>query len=116
MVTQDDILIDQETSKMLSKSRKLQERKVAISKEVQRKKFKFNTRGKLRKDEIQEIKRTHKKNIFSWLEKEKAKVVEMDVFEEKENTMDKEIQMEGTERDLDREDRLCRVKKRQKDF
>ena len=111
-----DILIDQETNKLLSKSRKLQERKVAISTEVQKKKFKFNTRGKLRKDEIMELKRTHKKNIFSWLTEEKAKVIEMDTFEEKENTMDREIQLEVKEMDLDREDRLHRVKKRQKEF
>ena len=84
--------------------------------EVQKKKFKFNTRGKLRKDEILELKRTHKKNIFRWLTEEKAKVIEMDTFEEKENTMDKETQLEITEMDLDREDRLHRVKKRQREF
>ena len=59
-----------------------------------------------------ELKRTHKKNIFSWLTEEKAKVIEMNTFEEKENTMDREIQLEITEMDLGREDRLHRVKKR----
>ena len=37
---------------LICKSKKLQERKLTISSEVKKKKFKFNTRGKLRKDEI----------------------------------------------------------------
>mgnify|MGYP001236078265 CR=1 FL=1 len=49
------VLLDPETDTLLNKSRKLQERKMAISTEVQKKKFKFNTRGKLRKDEIQDV-------------------------------------------------------------
>ena len=62
------------------------------------------------------MKMIEESNIFSWLKDEKAKVMEMDMFEEKVNTMDKEIQMEVTEMDLDKEDRLCRVRNRQKEF
>ena len=53
-------LVDKETNTLLRRSSKLQAKKLAISKEVQKAKFKYNTRGKLRKDEIIEIKRTHK--------------------------------------------------------
>ena len=89
---------------------------MAISKEVQKRKFKFNTRGKLKKEEILEIKRTHKRNIFSWLDKEKAKGEEMDKFEEKESTVDMVVQAEAMERDLDKESRFCKIKKKQKEF
>jgi hypothetical protein len=44
-------LIDKETETILKKSKKLKAKKEAISKNVKKKKFKFNTRGKLRKEE-----------------------------------------------------------------
>ena len=50
-------LVDEETDTLLNKSKKLQAKKLAISKEVQKSKFKFNTKGKLRKEEIVELKR-----------------------------------------------------------
>ena len=83
---------------------------------LKRKKFKYNTRGKLRKDEIVELRRTHKKNILSWVKEEKRKVMEMDKFEELTSNMDSEVQMKVTEADLDKEDRLNRVRSRQKEF
>ena len=63
----------------------------------------------MKKEEIQEIKRTHKRNICSWLDKEKAKGEEMNKFEERESTMDRE-------NDLGRESRVCRIKKKQNEF
>ena len=45
-------LVDKETDTLLKRSSKLQAKKLAISKEVQKVKFKYNTRGKLRKNEI----------------------------------------------------------------
>ena len=80
MTPQGPELIDLETNTLPCKFKKLQERKLAISTEVKKKKLKFNTRGKLRKDEIEELKRTHKKNIFSWVKEERINVMEMDRF------------------------------------
>ena len=94
-------LIDLETNTLLCKSKKLQERKLAISTEVKRKKFKYNIRGKLRKDEIEELRRTHKTNIFSWVQEEKRKVMEMDRFEEMTSNTDTEVQKQVKETDLD---------------
>ena len=53
-------------------------------------------------------------NIFSWVNKEKAKAREMDSFEEKVANTD--MQMEVVETNLDREARLCRVRVRQREF
>jgi hypothetical protein len=108
--------IDKETEIILKKSKKLKDKKEAISKDVKKKKFKFNTRGKLRKDEIEELRRTHSHNIFSWVGAEQQKVAEMDRFEERASRIDKEVLMEVVETDLDRENRLERVKTRQQEF
>ena len=72
------VLLDRleiETLSMLQKSSKLQEKKLTISAGVRRSKFVFNTRGKLTKKEVVELKRTHN-NIFDWVAKEKYKVME----------------------------------------
>ena len=46
---------------------KCQDRTLVISEEVWKKKFVFNTKGKLTKKEVVELKRTHKNNIFDWV-------------------------------------------------
>ena len=91
---QDQVLLDLETDTLLNKSRKLQEKKKSISVDIKKKKFKFNTRGKLNKAEIEEIRRTHKRNIFSWVKDEKNRVLEMNNSEEMSNNVDMEVQME----------------------
>ena len=115
---QDQILLDLETDTLLTKSKKLNEKKKAISLEVTKKKFKFKTRGKLEKAEIAELRRTHKKNIFRWVKEEKNRILEMDNFEEITNSVDMDIQIEikKSEADIYKEDRLNRVKARQKEF
>jgi hypothetical protein len=104
------------TETILKRAKKLQDKKEAIIKEVKKKKFKFNTRGKLKKKEVEELKRTHTHNIFSWVRAEGQKVAEMDKFEEMASRIDKEMLMEVVETDLDRENRLQRVKTRQQEF
>ena len=54
-----------------------------MSKAGKRKKFVFNTRGKITKKESKEQQRTHN-NIFDWVQKEKRVVAEKDTFEKKE--------------------------------
>ena len=109
-------LIDKETELIMKRSKKLQDKKEAISKEVKKKKFVFNTRGKLKKKEVEELKRTHTYNIFSWVKADKQKLAEMDNFEEVASRVDKELLKEVLETDLDRENRLQRVKNRQQEF
>ena len=106
--------LDKATEKMLKKAEKLKEKKVEISKEVRKKKFVFNTRGKLTKNEIKEIKRTHN-NIFDWVSGEKRKEKEKAEFEEKEEAEDEEA-MEIDIQNLDREKRLSRVEERKRLF
>ena len=115
---QDQLLVDLETDTLLSRSKKLIEKKRAISLEVNKKKFKFKTRGKLEKAEIEEIKRTHKKNIFSWVKEGQKKILEMDRFEMVTTSVDTDILMEMRDREAEcyKEDRLNRVKARQKEF
>ena len=59
--------IDKDISSMLQKPGKVQDRKLAISEEVRKKKFVFNTKGKLTKKEVVDLKRTHMNNIFDWV-------------------------------------------------
>ena len=102
--------IDKDISSMLQKPGKVQDRKLAISEGVMKKKFVFNTRGKLTKKEVVEMKRTHN-NIFDWVAKEKCKVVEKDNFEMRMQDVDmdtiEETVLEG---------RLQRVIVKQKEF
>jgi hypothetical protein len=58
-----------------------------ISDGVRKKKFVFNTKGKLTKKEVVELKRTHG-NIFDWVAKEQIKLVEKSKFEEKVKDVD----------------------------
>ena len=51
-----------------------------MSKAGKRKKFVFNTRGKITNKERKEQQRTHN-NIFDWVQKEKRVVAEKDNFE-----------------------------------
>ena len=106
-----DQWLDMETNTMLARSLKLQEKKKSISEDVKKKKFKFNTRGKLSKAEMNEIRRTHKNNIFSWVASERSKVLEMNNFEEMSSQVDSEVQreMQEAEPDMYKEDRLQRV-------
>ena len=61
-----DDMIENETLAMMRPS-KLMKKKVDISDGVRKKKFVFNTKGKLTKKEVVELKRTHKNNIFDWV-------------------------------------------------
>ena len=44
-----------------------------MSENGKKKKFIFNTRGKITTKESKELKRTHK-NIFDWVQKEKSRI------------------------------------------
>ena len=68
-------MIEMETLSMLQRSSKLTEKKLKISDGVRKSKFVFNTKGKITKKEVVELKRTHN-NIFNWVVKEKCKVIE----------------------------------------
>ena len=73
-----------------------------------KKKFIFNTRGKINNKESKELQRTHG-NIFEWVQKEKTKVAEKDTFERREHA---EVEVEPMEVDiLDKQERLDRVKR-----
>ena len=61
-------MIEMETLSMLQRSSKLTEKKLKISDGVRKSKFVFNTREKLTKKEVVELKRTHN-NIFDWVAK-----------------------------------------------
>ena len=75
-----DDRIEKETLAMMEPS-KLMKKKVDISDGVRKKKFVFNTKGKLTKKEVVELKRTHNK-IFDWVAKEQNKQAEQSKFEE----------------------------------
>ena len=95
-VVEDEIL--KATTKTVSKT------KMKISDEVRRTKFKYNTKGKLQKKEVTEIKRTHL-NIFDWVKKKES----VTIMKALETTDD-----EGRElvEILEREERLARMEKR----
>jgi hypothetical protein len=105
-------MIEMETLSMLQRSSKLTEKKLKISDGVRKSKFVFNTRGKLTKKEVVELKRTHN-NIFDWVAKEKCKVIEKDNFEQKMKDVDMATIEETA---LEREERLQRVIVKQKEF
>ena len=74
-----------------------------------KKKFIFNTKGKINKKESKELQRTHK-NIFEWVQKEKQNVAEKDIFEKQ-----GEVELEVDPMEIDRihrQKRLDRVKRR----
>ena len=58
------------------KSKEPTKTKLKISAEVRRAKFKFKRKGKLREDEIKELRRTNI-NVFGWMAKRVEKPVEM---------------------------------------
>ena len=60
--------VEIETLSLLQKSSKLTEKKLNISAGVRKNKFVFNTKGKITKKEVVELKRTHN-NIFDWVVK-----------------------------------------------
>ena len=61
MIVKDRVVLETESIEMAVKLRK---KKEEISKEVKKKKFIFNTRGKLTKDEQKEMVRTHRGGLF----------------------------------------------------
>ena len=75
---------------------------------VSKKKFIFNTKGKITKKESKELKKTHM-DIFNWVQTEKRKVAEKDSFEKKEEVEEIEPMEVDT---MDRQERLDRVKRR----
>ena len=98
----------------MKKAEKLQKKKEAISKEVKKNKFAFQTRGKITKKESAELRRTHK-NIFDWVLEEKQKVTEKVEFEARVEAEDENV-MEVDVVDLDKEDRLRRMEDRKRMF
>ena len=64
-----------------------------MSEAGKRKKFVFNTRGKITKKESKELQRTHN-NIFDWVQKEKSVLAEKNNFEKKEEV---ELEVESME-------------------
>ena len=112
IMTRDEVL-ESETQKMIKKSENLlMKKKEEISKEVRKKKFVFQKRGKISKKEAVELKRTHH-NIFDWVSKENRKEQERSEFEEMEG-VEEEIRIDDT--DLEKEARLARVEERKKRF
>ena len=103
-----DDTTEKETLAMM-KPGKLLKKKVDISDEVRKKKFVFNSRGKLTKKELVELKKTNS-NIFAWVAKEQSKLVEKSKFEEKVKDVDMDTAEEPA---LEREERLQRVAIRQ---
>ena len=51
-------------TEVIEENIKLRKKKEEISKEFQKKKVKFKTRGKITKAEQQEMKRTHRSGVF----------------------------------------------------
>ena len=102
MVIIDEGIVDKETEKMMKKAKKLQEKKMAISNDVRRKKFGFKTRGKIMKKEGEELRRTHN-NIFDWVVGERKKEAEKAEFEKKMEAEDENL-IEVDIVDLDKED------------
>ena len=87
-----------------------QKRKKDISEKVRRKKFVFNTRGKITNKESKELIRTHG-NIFDWLQKQNRDIFEKDMFERKEDAED-DINVETDS--LEKEMRLEKVSRERK--
>ena len=112
-MAQDEVVprrLKEETYKMLEKDSEIAKKQPeGRTDEVTKKKFIFNTKGKINKKESKELQRTHK-NIFDWVQKEKKKVEEKDCFEKREEI---EMAIEPMEVDvMDRQERLDRVKRR----
>ena len=63
MIVKDRVVLETEDIEM---NLKLMKRKAEINKEVQKKKIKFNTRGKITKAEQKELLRTHRGGVFDW--------------------------------------------------
>ena len=91
--------LEKETRRMLAMDKNVPEGRTAKRKEMsqagKRKKFIFNTRGKITSKESQELERTHG-NIFDWVQKEKRVFAEKHTFEKKEEA---EIEVEDMEVD-----------------
>ena len=62
-----------------------------MSEAGKRKKFVFNTRGKITKKASKELQRTNN-NIFDWVQKEKSVVAEKNNFEKKEEVESMEVE------------------------
>ena len=99
--------IENETERMLSRKRKLQ--KDGKDDDI----FKFKKKGKLTKNEIVEIKKTHI-NIMDWVRKERVKLAEKESFEKE--IEDEPMEMESEPERLEREERVCRMKAKKKRF
>ena len=82
--------------------------KVKISEKVRKQKFKFNKRGKLKKEEIVELTRTNK-NMFDWV-----KVVPSVMVAEKE--LEDDGQDDWLIEIMKKEERLARMETRRKEW
>ena len=107
-----DGLVELETRKMMDKGKKMMDSKLKMSKTSQKKKFQFQSKGKLKEEEIQELKRTHAINIFSWVSRDTAIRLEQEVQMEIETEMEVDCQ----EAQLERQSRLERMERRKGEF
>jgi hypothetical protein len=84
------------------------EAKLKISKEVRKKKFKYNKKGKLRDDEIKELRKTTK-NVFDWMTTQSVAKESEIIINELEDNNDGDLIIA-----LEKEERLERVRRRVK--
>ena len=101
-------MLEKETETMIKRQRKIPTK----NKEIQKRKFKYNTTGKITKKEFSEIKRTHS-NVFDWFKKQNEKQIELENFEKRVEVEPMEIPAETV---VEKEERLERVLIRKKEF
>ena len=114
MIVKDRVVLETESIEMAVKLRK---KKEEISKEVKKKKFIFNTRGKLTKDEQKEMVRTHRGGVFDWFKKPK-KIIEVESADTIRNQeeVSAEVQDDGTMVEVVREERISRMERRREEW
>ena len=112
-IVKDRVVLETENIDMNVKVRK---KKAEISKEVQKKKFIFNTRGKLTKAEQKEIIRTHRGGVFDWFRKPEriCELESAETIRDQEEVI-AEVQVDGAMGEVIREERLSRMERRKKE-
>ena len=104
--------LEKDIEKMLEKEKTVpvgrkQEKKKEMSEIGKKKRFAFQTRGKINAKESKELKGTHN-NIFEWVKKQKKIVEETDSFEK---NVELEVEIEPIEIDvMSKQDRLSRMR------
>ena len=95
-------VIEEEVSRSAKPTTK---KKIQISTEVRKAKFIYNKKGKLKDDEMKEIRRTHR-NIFDWVKPE----VEIQMMKKETADDEDRVNLEA----LERQDRLERMEERRR--